>query len=368
MAALRELPQLIDADRRDVLSVALDVDPTKPEHQTPNPAYRIWVHQALARVLEAAPGAARRDIGAAAHRIQGRLTAGPVPGHGLVFLAAPDLWGEYALPDPVPNRILYGRPDLLPLLWAARVYRPWAMVLVDRTHAKVVVSSLEEMRVVADETLDLDTSGWRFGAGRPRTSTRATGVGSARGVARDRFDARVDELVHRFWQGIARTAADLSIDRVILAGPEKGANAVRDFLPGAVQASVVGILALHSHSTIAAARAEGLPMIVAHELQQESRLLADLRDRAGARAGGVLGLDATLGALARGEVMTLVGSRDLDASVWECPACSSVAAHPGACAACGGAVSRTSLRQILPVLARRHGARLEVVGPAAPPP
>jgi len=155
---------------------------------------------------------------------------------------------------------------------------------------------------------------------------------------------------------------------VILAGPEKGANAVRDFLPGAVQASVVGILALHSHSTIADARAQGLPMIVAHELRQESRLLTDLRDRAGARAGGVLGLEATLEALSRGEVLTLVGSRDLDASVWECPGCASVAAHPGACAACGGAVSRTPLRQILPVLARRHGARLEVVGPAAQPP
>src|SRR3972149_641862 len=55
-----DLADLIEAERADVLSVSLDVDPSRPEHQGQNPAYRIWLRNALrprmgARVLPPRP-------------------------------------------------------------------------------------------------------------------------------------------------------------------------------------------------------------------------------------------------------------------------------------------------------------------------
>jgi hypothetical protein len=372
MTDFEGLSGLLNSDHRDVLSVALDIDPTKPEHQSPHPAYRTWLREAFQRVLETVPKPARAEIRKAARRALARVQNGPAGGRGLMLLAGRDLWREFVLPDSLPNRVHYGRPDLLPLLWAARMYKPWVTVLVDRTHAKIAVAFLEKTIVVHEESLTLDTGHWRFKAGRPRTATKAVGVAASRGVERDSFTARVDDHVYRFWQSIARTAsrtlADLSIDRVIIAGPERATNAVRESLPERTRAMVVGIVTLPPHPTIANVREHTLPVILAHAHRRESRLLADLRDRAAAAAGGVLGRSATLETLLRGEVMTLVAERDLDGSVWECTSCAYVAvADVNACPSCGAQMKETSLRQVVPFLAHHHGAALEVVGPTGRP-
>lgn len=372
MTSFEGISGLLRSDRRDVLSVALDVDPTKPEHQTPHPAYRTWLREALRHVLETVPRPASAELRKTARRVLIRVQNGPAGGRGLMMMAGPDLWREFVLPDPLPNRVEYGRPDLLPLLWAARLYKPWATVLVDRTHAKIAVTSLDKTIAVHEESLTLDTSHWRFKSGRPRTATKASGVAASRGVERESFTARVDDHVHRFWQSIARAAsrtlADLSIDRVIIAGPERAATAVRESLPETVRAMVVGVVTLPPHPTIANVREHTLPLILAHAHRRESRLLADVMDRAAATADGVLGRSATLEALLRGEVMTLVAERDLNGSVWECTACACVAAARGnACPVCGAQATETSLRQVLPFLASHHGAALEVVGPTARP-
>ena len=97
-------------------------------------------------------------------------------------------------------------------------------------------------------------------------------------------------------------------------------------------------------------------------------MLSDVMDRAAAASGGVLGRSATLEAMLRGEVMTIVAERDLDGSVWECTSCAYVAVGDGnACPSCGAQMRETSLRQVVPFLAHHHGAALEVIGPAGRP-
>jgi hypothetical protein len=372
MTSFEGLSGLLKSDRRDVLSVALDLDSTKPKHQSPHLAYRTWLREAFQHMLETVSRPARAEIRKTARRMLARVQNGPAGGRGLIMLAGPELWREFVLPDPLPNRVQYGRPDLLPLLRATRMYKPWATVLVDRTHAKIAVTSLEKTIVVHEESLTLDTGHWRFRAGRPRTATKASGVAASRGVERNSFTARVDDHVYRFWQSVARAAsrtlADLSIDRVIIAGPERATNAVRESLPETARAMVVGIVTLPPHPTIADVREHTLPLILAHAHRRESHLLADVIDRAAAAAGGVLGRSATLDAMLRGEVMTLVAERDLDGSVWECTSCAYVAvADRNACPSCGAQMRETSLRQVVPFLAHHHGATLEVVGPTVRP-
>src|SRR5690242_9650559 len=54
MTSFEGLSGLLKNERRDVLSVALDLDPTKTEHQSPHPAYRTWLREAFQHVLETA--------------------------------------------------------------------------------------------------------------------------------------------------------------------------------------------------------------------------------------------------------------------------------------------------------------------------
>src|SRR3990170_2061003 len=139
-----DLADLIEAERADVLSVSLDVDPSRPEHQGQNPAYRIWLRNALRQTLEAIPKEARRGA---------------------------DELAQYVLPVPLTNRAQYGRPDVVPVLWAVDEYEPYAILAVDREHARILIAYLGRTTTVDEETLELDTSDWRFKAGRQPSFT-----------------------------------------------------------------------------------------------------------------------------------------------------------------------------------------------------
>ncbi len=365
-----ELTGLLETNREDVFSISLDVDPTKPEHQTPNPAYRIWLHQAVHRTLDGIPAPARQEAARTAQRVLAHVAAAPPRGRGLVIFAAPDLWRAYVLPFPLPNHVQYGRPDLMPMLWAMHEYKAYAIVAVYREHARIAVAHLGRATVVDEETLELDTSDWRFKAGRTDTYTRGVGIGVGRGAQADPFDARIDEHLRRFWRRVAAAAAqalaDLHVDRVILGGPEEAVTAVRDLLPEQVRRCVIGIVPIPSYASLAEIQERTLPLALADRHRQEARLVADVLDRARAGGGGVTGRVATFDALLLGEVRVLVAARDLEGDVWRCRQCERVSTSPvAACPACGGAVDRVPLQQVLPLLARRHGAGLELVGSPA---
>jgi len=65
-----------------------------------------------------------------------------------------------------------------------------------------------------------------------------------------------------------------------------------------------------------------------------------------------------------GDVRVLVAARDVEGTVWECHACGYVAGvQAERCPMCGATFEGAALAQLLPVLARRHGATLELIGP-----
>ena len=151
-----DLADLIEAERADVLSVSLDVDPSRPEHQGQNPAYRIWLRNALRQTLEAIPKEARRGADELAQRIIRHVETNRPRGRGLAIFAAPGLWREYVLPVPLTNRAQYGRPDVVPVLWAVDEYEPYAILAVDREHARILIAYLGRTTTVDEETLELD--------------------------------------------------------------------------------------------------------------------------------------------------------------------------------------------------------------------
>jgi peptide subunit release factor 1 (eRF1) len=369
MIDVEELEDLMGVARQDVFSISLDVDPTKPEHQVSNPAYRIWLHQAMRQTLAGIVGPDRAGALRTGRKVLAYVDAAPARGRGLAIFAAPKLWRVNSLPFPLPNRVQFGRPDLMPLLWAMSEYKAYAIVAVYLEHARIAVAYLGRTTVVDDETLELNTRDWRFKAGRSDTYTRRVGVGVGRGAQAATFDARVDERRQQFWHGVAQATAralvDLRIDRVIIGGPEEATTAVRAFLPEAVRAHVIGTVSMPSHATLAEIQDRTLPVALADHHRREAGLVADLLARVEADVEAVVGRTATFGSLMQGEVKTLVVARDLEGDIWQCTRCQHLSATPiGTCLGCGGPVDRAPLRQMLPILARRHGAELEVVGPS----
>ncbi|MDR7416828.1 MAG: VLRF1 family aeRF1-type release factor [Armatimonadota bacterium] len=368
MFEVEDLEALMSLSRRDVFSVCLDVDPTKPENQRPEPAWRIWARHALHEVVERLPKEERRPAREVADRIVQHLRDSRPQGRGLALFAATDLWKEYPLPVPLPNRVRYGRPDVWPLLWASDEYQPHAILIVHRDHARLLVAYLGSASLIEEETLELDTASWRFTAGRPPTFTGRLGTGATRGAQRDTFDARVDDHLRRFWAGVAEAAArfveERRVERLLLGGPEEAAFGVREHLPESVARKVVAVVPLPSPlEEWPQIRDRILAVARQAERQREAERIQELVDRSG-QGEGVLGLEPTLEALVRRQVRLVVVDRELETEVVECPSCGYVGVRPAqACPVCGATVVHTWLTQVLPLLAHRNHAGMELVNP-----
>ncbi|HEY3247221.1 MAG TPA: VLRF1 family aeRF1-type release factor [bacterium] len=367
MPTAHEFLDLIETERDDVLSISLDVDPTKPEHQTVRPAYAIELKNAVREILDGLPKRRRRQIGPSAERALAYVESMKPQGRGLAIFAGPELWRQQFFPFPLPTRISYGRPDVIPVLWSADEYQPYAILAVDSEHARILAAYLGTAAVMEHDALVLDTNEWRFTSGRQPSFTKAVGTGAARGTQRDTFDARVDDHVRRFLHGAANAAADwldeLQIDRLILAGAEDTTAAVRDMLPDRARGKLAATVTLPAHATLPEIRDRTLEAALQSERSREEQLIATALERTGGPAGSVLGIDATLAALQRGEVMTLIADRALSGPVGRCRRCGYVTAKPRQrCEVCRGKVEPTTFPQVLPLLAHRGGAELELVG------
>ncbi|HEU5299054.1 MAG TPA: hypothetical protein VFW08_06130, partial [bacterium] len=105
-----------------------------------------------------------------------------------------------------------------------------------------------------------------------------------------------------------------------------------------------------------------IPVALREEHVRERALVDDILSRARGGAGTVVGLRAVLEAVARENVLTVAVDRDVEAEVSACTRCGHVTAEAvSRCPACGGDVELASLSQLLPLLARRSGARLEMI-------
>ncbi len=343
--------------------------PGRPNSRTANPAYRIWAHSALARWREALPGEARGQADDACRRVLAYLSSERPHSEGLAVYAAPDLWQVFALAASVPNRIAYGRPDLLPVLWAARKYSPYLVVIVDRKHAQIAVIDGDAVRPVAEATLTLNTAEWRFETGQPAAATRETGVRGGRSAgAGDSFDAKMDARVHEFWQETARRLGPIAeaehADLVVISALAQAGGVVREHLPAPLRAGVVGIEPLLDHVPLHDVRARTLPLVLAKRRDMQAEDVAAAVSGAAAAARGVVGRERTLTALLEGEVHILLAGRDLDGDVRECEGCGYATTVPtDRCPACGNAMSVEPIRQVLPGLARARGAELRVLDP-----
>jgi rubrerythrin len=372
VADLRRLDALIDADRHDVVSVLINLKPGATKRGASGPASVAWVRRAIHERLDTVADGEREQGREAADRILERLGRGGLRARGAAFYAGPGLWEEFLLPVSIPNTVRYGAPEVMPLLWAADEYEPYGILAADRESARLFTSYLGRSAVVQKTRFRVNTGAWRRTAGRAPASARrsAGGMAPARGADRETFEDRLDEHRQRFWHeavdAAVRWLRDRRIERVIVAGPDEATAAVRSLWPEDSPVRIAGVVSLPPAATDKEIRERTLPAAVDEERRHEDALVTNLVEQRQARGGSVGGRSATFAALAGQQVMTVIADRDIGGAVWRCGACGYAAGAPVAvCPICGGAVEEAALRDVLPLLVRRNGAHLELVGGAA---
>lgn len=352
-----------------VLSVYLNTDPA----QDPKGSYRIWLKDALKALGEQVEGQDGKRFREISDRLNAQMREFRRQGKSWVAFLGNGVFEEYDLRVPVENEVQWGRPELIQLEWLLEEYRPYSVVLADSEKLRFFVVAMNGIHEVDDRWLELDTSEWRRKELAPPSQPRLSGArGSPRGGnERDSFAERVKVQTEKFWKessGILRRLKDLHhAEELVLGGPK----AVRErFIQtlGAEAKRVIGEISLSMDAAPQEVLKESLELIQDHEREREKRMVEELLRRASTSDRAGVGLLATLKALQESRVERVVVNRRLDTTLNECVACGYVfAKEEGKCPNCSSSQGkRASLRGLLPVLLRRHGAKLEIVrGPAA---
>ncbi|HET7490052.1 MAG TPA: hypothetical protein VFJ85_19165 [Acidimicrobiales bacterium] len=192
---------------------------------------------------------------------------------------------------------------------------PFVTAVVDRGRVRIVRvegSNVEE-RAVPMPQRERAASGERD---RPRTETVHAEF--------RRAAAAVDDIV---WIRPVR--------QVVLGGPEDGVAALERALAPSTRRLVAGRVALPAGAPLDDVVIAARHVVAAAERRREAGLVEQMRQRAAQEKGAVVGLEATLAALAENRVATLLVSGDFAAPGASCPSCGHVGPDLRQCPECG---------------------------------
>jgi len=345
-----------------VLSLYLDVDPSRPENA--RKAYALRARAAMER------------LGLPKHYAR-RLVAMIRQDHGmpdartLVVFAGdePDAFFEsYAIRPGIPlveagDGVVarWGEPYVAPLLLTVQEHRRYLALLLSTDRVRMFELYLDEVLELDAAVQPLDGSDWRP---MREHSTGMPGVPARGGSGKDLFDKRVADWRRRFHRDavrqLERTLEALGADtRLIFMGQTSEVNAFEAALPPALQASVVERMPAPANADAPASELAGLfsEAIERVEAVEEAQLLDRIQEE------GVWGFGHTLEAVDEGRVYMLAVPWRMRSTVYHCLSGHRVTASRGEGERlCPGEVlSEVPLADVLPSLIARHGMRLAVM-------
>ncbi len=345
-----------------VLSAYLNINPALERNQSHPPGYLAWLRD-QARRLESTVAASDRELfREQVQRLEKSLLQEVPEGRGLVVFSGPGNWQRMVLQVEVPDALSWGPPELTPLIRLLEEQRSCGLVLVDRSGARFFRYSLGELIEDHDEAIAFDTSQWRRKHLMPPSQP---GIEQVRGSQRDAFERRIEAQYVRF---LAQEAGHLLqwADRhrlpvIFVAGAADLTELLLQEAPESLRNRLVRIGKDVVHRTPAELRELVAQELRRWEQEHERQLVERLLDESnGTRA--VVGLAATVEKLQQGLAWQLVLARSWDAHVHYCPHCQWIEPDgSGTCAVCGGPQQAVSLRAVLPSMAARYKAVLEIV-------
>lgn len=224
-----------------------------------------------------------------------------------------DLFETLPLPRVSYTRLVVdSRPWLPELLAIDREFGRVLAVVLDRTRARFFEVTAFRAIEFLPEVRSFAMRGGKFHSDRR----------GAPGWGERRYHTRIQEDEHHHYDAIARELADLDHESratgFVVAGPGKTAETLSRFLPRDLGRRVIGTARLNPKEvTNAAVYFATLAAREPHERLAERELAALVRERVGTR-WAVNGVRATLRALLRGQVHTLLVRAEAPRSGFRC--------------------------------------------------
>ncbi len=289
------------------LSLYLMTDPADPENQSQIPAWQIYLKNAVAEIEAGLDPTQTKqwksvrlsdddpDKGWARirKRLDKYLTSYRPQGKTLALFISPGSEHRFELPVRLPNVHHFGKPHIQEFLWALDEYEVHMVVLLAEDEARVVRVGLD--RTATDATVESDQKWLR----QQRKAAHAANI-----------NARQKELTRRFILSIANDANKFflqnpDIERVILGGDQRQANALLGAVHPAVQDKVIAVLPIPFDTPSQEIAGRIRDTAEQAEREHEDALVAEVLDQAKARGRGAMGLTSVGRALDRGAVRLL---------------------------------------------------------------
>ncbi len=231
------------------------------------------------------------------------------------------------LPHPVKNRLVLNEtPYVRPLEAMLDDYPRYLVVLTDRSRARLVGVHLGRAQEIRD--FDSEVPG-----------QVKDGIYRGRGNVERQIERHIDDHVMRHIKKVAETTREAfgerDYDWLILGGTSEAVSALIEALTPTLRSRLAGHVQVDmtapSEDILAACQVR----IGEINVRRETELVDRLSEAMESAGTGVTGLAATLGALRRGAIDTLLLIEDLQEEGVECPACDFLGLQEEVCPACG---------------------------------
>lgn len=290
------------------ISLYLNTDPADPENQTQTPAWHIFLRNAIAEVekqidpvqLRQWKNARLRDEdpdkgwARMRKRLERYLTSFRPSGKTLALFISPNSEHRFELPVRLDSVYYYGQPHIQEVLWVLDEYELHMVVLMAEDEARVLRVGLGQ--TASDAVVVSDVKWLRTQRKSPKDS---------------KISSRKDELTRRFIRSIATDAdkyymANHDIERIILGGDQRLANALLAEVHPAVREKVIGVLSIPVDTAAHEIVKRTYDLAEQAERDYEDGLVTEIINQAGARGRGAAGSVAVNHALDRAAVRLLV--------------------------------------------------------------
>jgi hypothetical protein len=351
-----------------VLTAYLDTNPSKTSNRGPTPEFLTWLNAAGKALLPAVPADERKLFQDRMDRIETYLRDRVWPQRGILIFAGSETWQPVALRVDVENELRWGRPALAQLLGLLSKHKPYGIAVVDLSGARFFRYRLGEMTDLEEKKYAIDISAWRKkDMGKVSRKVGQVSVQKSRGADRDTFERRMDEQYRRMCTETAERARQLTeahdLAAFFLVGEDRLIEPIAESFPRELRSRVVKIEEDLAKVVSPALEQRLEPHIEEWERAQESETVTALLD---GKRGIVIGIDETLAELQNGRIRVLLLGTDLDPTLRQCTGCGRADRVEGSiCLYCGARCQGVSLREILPELAWKHGAEVEIIGEKA---
>jgi hypothetical protein len=303
----------------DVLTLYLHVDPGYQENQASQPAWEVWLKNAIKEIeagldlaekkqwkhLRSNSEDPRKNWPKIKARLEAYIADYKPTGRSLMLVIGPNTTLGYDLPVALDNNFYYGMAHLSDFLWAIDEYKQYIVLLFSQDQVRATTVFLG--KAVTQAEVHIDQTWHR----KERKSAHNAQI-----------QQRQDELDRRFARYIADEINKYYLDnsdveRIILGGNSRIAHATRQLLHPHVAEDVLGVIPLPFDAKDHEIGTTTMEIAAAHEAEDDLALVRELINRSEVSGRAVLGVDKVSEALDRQAVRTLVMSYPLDAETFD---------------------------------------------------